>query len=129
MLDSFDADKKDVKVIFIDETEINIGRKKAWLWVAYEPQLKAFLSFHISWYQNSLDAYYFIKKLVKKYGRKTIYTDGALWYVDACRWAGVEHVVYEQSLKNLMERMNEHIKDRTGAFDDFFRAESQNLTM
>ncbi|MFP3214760.1 MAG: hypothetical protein RXR18_06125 [Nitrososphaeria archaeon] len=45
------------------------------------------------------------------YGRKTIYTDGALWYVDACRWAGVDHVVYEQSLKNLMERMNEYIKD------------------
>jgi len=34
--------------------------------------------------------------------------------------AGVEHVVYEQSLKNLMERMNEHIKDRTEAFDDLF---------
>ena len=41
-------------------------------------------------------------------------------YVDACRWAGVEHVVYEQSLKNLMERMNEYIKDRTEAFDDLF---------
>ena len=27
-------------------------------------------------------------------------------------WAGVEHVVYEQGLKNLMERMNENIKAR-----------------
>ena len=43
--------------------------------------------------------------------------------------AGVDHVVYEHSLKNLMERMNEYIKDRTEAFDDFSRAESQNLTM
>ena len=34
--------------------------------------------------------------------------------------AGVEHVVYEHSLKNLMERMNEHTKDRTEAFDDLF---------
>ena len=34
--------------------------------------------------------------------------------------AGVEHVVYEQGLKNLMERMNEYIKDRTEAFDDLF---------
>ncbi|MFP3131499.1 MAG: hypothetical protein RXR51_08000 [Nitrososphaeria archaeon] len=25
----------------------------------------------------------------------------------------VDHVVYEQSLKNLMERMNEYIKDRS----------------
>jgi len=28
---------------------------------------------------------FFIKKLVKKYGRKTVYTEGALWYVDAGR--------------------------------------------
>ena len=41
----------------------------------------------------------------------------------------VDHVVYEQSMKNHMKRMNEYIKDRTEAFDDFSRAESQNLTM
>jgi len=41
-------------------------------------------------------------------------------------WAGVEHVVYEQSLKNLMEMMNEYIKHKKllTAF-----AKSQNLTM
>jgi hypothetical protein len=74
-LDSFDVDKHDVNSIFINEAEINFSGK---LWVAYEPQLKAFLSFHIRWHQNSLDAYFLIKKLVKKYGRKTIYTDVAL---------------------------------------------------
>jgi len=31
---------------------------------------------------------------------------------------GVEHFVYEQSLKNLIERMNEYIKDRTEAFEN-----------
>jgi hypothetical protein len=56
---------------------------------ALEPYIKAFLSFCMSWHQNSLDAYYFIIK----YGKKPIYTDGALWYVDACRWAGVDHFV------------------------------------
>jgi len=54
VLDSFDVDKHDVNSIFIDKTEINVGGKKAWLWVAYEPQLKAFLSFYISWHQYSL---------------------------------------------------------------------------
>jgi len=41
-------------------------------------------------------------------------------------WAGVEHVVYEQSLKNLMEMMNEYIKHKKllTAY-----AKSQNLTM
>ena len=57
VFDSFDVDKHDANPIFIDETEINFSGK---LWVAYEPQLKAFLSFYISWHQNSLDAYYFI---------------------------------------------------------------------
>ena len=74
-MDSFDVDKHNVNYIFINEAEINFSGK---LWVAYEPQLKAFLSFHIRWHQNSLDAYFLIKKLVKKYGRKTIYTDVAL---------------------------------------------------
>ncbi|NAY82632.1 MAG: hypothetical protein GU362_07185 [Thaumarchaeota archaeon] len=43
--------------------------------------------FHISWNQNSLDAYHFIIRLIKKYGKKPVYTDGTLWYVDACGWA------------------------------------------
>ncbi|MFP3130140.1 MAG: hypothetical protein RXR51_00935 [Nitrososphaeria archaeon] len=43
-----------------------------------------------------------------------------LFGIDACRWAGVDHVVYEQSMKNHMKRMNEYIKDRTEAFDDLF---------
>ena len=37
-------------------------------------------------------------------------------------WAEVEHVVYEQSLKNLMERMNEYIKDRKEAFENVQKA-------
>ncbi|MFP3132945.1 MAG: hypothetical protein RXR19_02390 [Nitrososphaeria archaeon] len=53
VLDSFDVDKHDVNSIFIDRTEINV--REAWLWLAYEPQLKAFLLFHISWHQNSFD--------------------------------------------------------------------------
>ena len=70
IFDSFYVDKHNLNSIFIDETEINV--REAWLWVEYEPQLKAFLSFQISWLQNPLDAYYFIRKLVKKYGRKTV---------------------------------------------------------
>jgi len=33
----------------------------------------------------------------------------------------VEHVIYE-SLKNLIERMNEYIKDRTEAFENMQKA-------
>ncbi|MGC8848546.1 MAG: hypothetical protein ACP5QE_06860 [Conexivisphaera sp.] len=57
---------------------------------------------------------------MRRYGRVTIYTDGAGWYVDACRWAGVPHVVYDHPLKNLMERINQYLKDRTESFDDLY---------
>jgi putative transposase len=57
---------------------------------------------------------------VHKYSRVPIYTDGAGWHADACRWAGVEHVVYDRPLRNLMERMIQYVKDRTEAFDDPF---------
>jgi len=54
----FDVDKHVVESIFIDETEINV--REAWPVQQYKLQIKAFLSFYISWHQNSLDAYYFI---------------------------------------------------------------------
>jgi len=63
------------------------------------------LDFHVSWRGNSIDAYLFIRRPVHKYGRVPI-------YADACRWAGVEHVVYGHPLKNLMseERMIQYVE-------------------
>jgi transposase-like protein len=58
---------------------------------------------------NSIDAYLFIGRLVRRYGGVPIYTDGAGWYADACRWAGAEHIVYDRPLRNLMERMIQYI--------------------
>ncbi|MFP3283643.1 MAG: DDE-type integrase/transposase/recombinase, partial [Nitrososphaeria archaeon] len=104
VLGSFGADPRDVRRIFVDETMVNAGGTPALIWIAFEPDLRAMLDFHVSWRGNSIDAYTFIRRLVHKYGRVPIYTDGAGWYADACRWAGVEHVVYGRPLRNLMER-------------------------
>jgi transposase-like protein len=76
----FDLSRKDVNAIFVDETEIKAGDKLSY-GLRLSRRSKLFF-FHISWHQNSLDAYYFIIK----YGKKPVYTDGTLWYVDACRW-------------------------------------------
>nr|CCC55563.1 hypothetical protein [uncultured archaeon] len=57
---------------------------------------------------------------MRRYGRVTVYTDGAGWCVDACRWAGVEHVVHDRSLRNLVEGINQYVKDRTEPFDDLY---------
>ncbi|MGC8613279.1 MAG: DDE-type integrase/transposase/recombinase, partial [Conexivisphaera sp.] len=120
VLGSFDVDRGSVRSIFIDETMVNLGGTPAWIWVAFEPSLRAVLDFRVSWRGNSIDAYLFVRRLVRRYGRVTIYTDGAGWYVDACRWAGVPHVVYDHPLKNLMERINQYLKDRTESFDDLY---------
>jgi Transposase and inactivated derivatives len=127
VLGSFGADPRDVHRIFVDETVVSVGGTPAWIWVAFEPDLHAMLDFHVSWRGNSIDAYLFIRRLVRRYGRVPIYTDGAGWYAAACRWAGVEHVVYGHPLKNLMERMVQYVKDRTEAFDDLFPVRKSRL--
>jgi putative transposase len=121
LCDRFDVDRKLVSSIFVDETMIKVKGKQAWLWVAFEPGLRAFLAFRVSYHPQSIpDAYLFLKELRARYGRKPIWTDGGVWYPEACRWARLEHHVYGQELKNLIERMNQYVKDRVECFDDLF---------
>jgi transposase-like protein len=74
--DRFDVDKKLVRIIFVDETMIKIRKRQAWVWVAYEPTLRVFLSFRVSYNQSILDAYLFLREVRKTYGLKPIWTDG-----------------------------------------------------
>ena len=39
-----------------------------WIWVAFEPGLRAFLAFRLSYNQSILDAYLFLKELRIRYG-------------------------------------------------------------
>jgi hypothetical protein len=32
-----------------------------------------------------------------------MFTDGAHWYNDACKWLRLKHVIYGRELKNIME--------------------------
>jgi len=127
ILGSIGADPREVRRIFEDETMVDLGGTPAWIWVAFEPDLRAMLDFHVSWRGNSIDAYLFIGRPVRRYGGVPIYTDGAPWCADARRWAGAEHVVYDRPLRNLMERVVQYIKDRTEAFDDLFPVGGRRL--
>ena len=62
---------------------------------------------------NFCICYQFLRQLRNRYGRKAIYTDGARWYDDACKWLRFKHQIYDTGLKNLMERFVQQIKDRT----------------
>jgi putative transposase len=100
------------------------GGQKYWLWIAYEPKLNVCLMMHLSRERTIFFVCYqqFFKRLRSRYGRKPIFTDGALWYDDdACKWLlRLKHQVYGTELKNLMERFIQQIKDRTECFDDYF---------
>lgn len=118
--DRFDVDRRRVRRVFVDETMIRIRGRQAWVWVAYEPGLRVFLSFRVSYNQSGLDAYLFLKELRNRYGRKPVWTDDAVWYPDACRVLRLDHHVYPVEWKNLIERMNQALKDRLENFDDLF---------
>ncbi|MFP3220641.1 MAG: hypothetical protein RXR41_05870 [Candidatus Marsarchaeota archaeon] len=86
------------------------------------------LGFHVSPRGNSIDAHALIRMLLHKYGGVPIYTHGTGRYADACRWAGVEHVVYDHPLKNPMEHVFQYVKDRSEVFDDLFPVGKRRLT-
>ena len=48
VLDRFKVNKNQVKMIFVDETLIQIDGKDYWLWIAYEPDMDLCLMMHIS---------------------------------------------------------------------------------
>ena len=66
--DRFDVDRRKVRRIFVDETMVRIRGSQAWVWVAYEPDLKVFLSFRVSYNKSTLNAYLFLKELRNRYG-------------------------------------------------------------
>ena len=119
--DIFQTNKRAVKEIFVDETLLQVDGQDYWLWIAYEPNLNVCLMMHLSRERTIFVCYHFFKRLRSKFGRKPIFTEGARWYDDACKWLRLQHQVYGAELKNLIERFIQYLKDRTAeCFDDYF---------
>ena len=69
-----------VSAFIIDETVIQVGSQHFWLWFCIEPIHSSVLGIYISEERNMLVAEKFIRSLVDKYGKHTVYTDGGTWY-------------------------------------------------
>src|SRR5215213_1640319 len=108
-----------VSAFIIDETVIQIGNKHFWLWICIEPVHSSVLGIYISEERNKLVAEKFIRSLVEKYGKHTVYTDGGTWYDEACSVLKLKHYLHSSFEKSLMERVNQYFKDRTEGFDDY----------
>ena len=78
------------------------------------------LGIYIPEARNMLVAERFIRSLVSKYGKHTVYTDGGTWYPEACNVLRLKHYLHSSFEKSLMERVNQYFKDRTEGFDDYY---------
>ena len=111
---------KRVSAFIIDETILHIGSQHFWLWICIEPIDRSVLGIYISEERNMLVAEKFIRSLVEKYGKHTVYTDGGTWYPEACNVLKLKHYLHSSFEKSLMERVNQYFKDRTEGFDDYY---------
>ena len=117
--------RKRVSAFIIDETVIQIGSQHHYLWIATEPVHKTLLGIYISESRNMLVAENFIRSLVSKYGRHTVYTDGGTWYPEACKILRLKHYLHSPSEKSLIERIMQYFKDRIESFDDYYPCNSK----
>ena len=69
-----------IVAFIIDETMIHVGNNHYWLWFCIEPVHKSVLGIYISEERNMFVAENFLRSLVDKYGKHTVYTDGGTWY-------------------------------------------------
>ena len=112
--------KARITAFVIDETLIQIGNTDAWLWIAVEPVHYRILGVYISKHRNMLVAESFLKSLINLYGKHITYSDGGLWYPEACKSLGLKHILHSSFEKSIIERAIEYVKDRTEAFDDYY---------
>ena len=118
--------RKRVSAFIIDETVIQIGWKQFWLWICIEPVHKSVLGIYISEERNMFVAENFIRSLISKYGKHTVYTDGGTWYPQACNFLHLKHRLHSSLEKSLVERVMQYFKDRTEGFDDYYTCTTKN---
>jgi putative transposase len=112
--------KGKVKLLLIDDTRVEVGGREVVLFVAFEPRLRriAYMSFFEA--ANIFTALMFMKRGKAVYrSRMKILADGAQYYRTACNFLNLDHDVYDLRLRNLMERIIQHVKDRIKDFDDY----------
>ncbi|HEX7143490.1 MAG TPA: DDE-type integrase/transposase/recombinase [Nitrososphaeraceae archaeon] len=112
--------RKRISAFIVDETIIQIGNHHFWLWIAIAPVNRTILGIYISEERNMFVAENFIRSLVSKYGKHTVYTDGNTWYPQACNFLHLKHRLHSPLKKNLIERVMQYFKDRTECFDDYY---------
>jgi len=110
----------EVEVAVIDETAVNVGGKRYWLWIAIEPTRRKILAMALTKLRNSVISRSMLKEFKRRYGNVKIVTDGGPWYPWAARTLELEHEVISGGIRSYVERLIETVKDRLRVFDKYF---------
>jgi putative transposase len=91
-----------------------------------EPTAETIPGIRTSIERSTLVAQRFIQSLIDEYGKRSISTDGATWYPQACIFLNVEHHFHSSYQKSIIERTIHYMKDRTECFDGYFPCKKDN---
>jgi putative transposase len=120
---------KKIHEFIMDETQIKVGPRYVWLWVAIEPTNRQILQIDISFERSMLVAERFIASLIDEFGKHPVSADGGTWYPQACRFLKLKHHIHSPFEKSLIERTMQYIKDRAECFDDYFPCRTMNCKL
>ncbi len=112
--------RRKISGFIVDETQIRVGNKYFWIWIAIEPVNKLILDIYLSAERNMFVAEKFLHSLIKEYGKHQISTDGGTWYPYVCKLMNIKHHLHSSYEKSIIERTIQYVKDRTECFDDYF---------
>lgn len=109
------------EVLVADETEVHVGGRTLYLWVALDPATRAIYHLALTDVRNILVAKSFLLGIRSRYGSLpgTLITDGGVWYPGACRQLRIHHEWVVGGVRSYVERWNETLKDRTRGFDGY----------
>lgn len=113
------------EIIIVDETEIKIGDRFGYLWIAINPYDMSVLYMKLSFSRSGLVALLFFKEMRRIYGRapRIVITDGGLWYPYALQNMGIQHEVFSGGIRSRVESVIGRLKRKLKTFYNYFPCE------
>lgn len=114
-------ERRERKVIAIDETKIRMRRNWFYLWAAIDVDTKELLAVYLSPTRTSFEAMSFVKHVLTYCNNKpVILVDGGPWYGWALTRLGLEWFHVTHGLRNAIEQWYAILKRRTRRFYNVF---------
>ena len=113
------------RLIAIDETKTKLNGEWLYIWAAIDVDTKEILAIYASWQRSSLNAYIFIRKVLKAcLNKPLILIDGGSWYPWALSQIGLKWLHLTFGERNAIERYFRTLKERLKGFYNNINAKS-----